>query len=105
MAKTKPSLVSIGTFWLISFARGANLSRRIVSGFSVPSSPFIPWYYYDDDDDDYEYLEERKVITERYEEDRMSVQQYYTRTSLGGSQEYHGPLQGISGSSLEASCW
>ena len=42
MAKTKPSLVSIGTFWLISFARGANLSRRIASGFSVPSSPFIP---------------------------------------------------------------
>jgi hypothetical protein len=43
-AKMKPSLVSIGTFWLISFARGANLSRRIVSGFPVPSSPFIPWY-------------------------------------------------------------
>jgi hypothetical protein len=45
MAKTKPSLVSIGTFWLISFARGANLLRCIVSGFSVPSSPFIPWSY------------------------------------------------------------
>jgi hypothetical protein len=43
MVKTKPSLASIGTFWLISFARGANLSRRIVSRFSVPSSPFIPW--------------------------------------------------------------
>jgi hypothetical protein len=43
MAKMKPSLVSVGTFWLISFARGANLSRRIASGFSVASSPFIPW--------------------------------------------------------------
>ena len=42
MAKVKPYLASIGTFWLISFARRANLLRRIVSGFYVPSSPFIP---------------------------------------------------------------
>jgi hypothetical protein len=43
MAKTRPTLVSIGTFWLISFARGGNLSRRIISGFHVPSPPCIPW--------------------------------------------------------------
>lgn len=41
MAKIRPNVDYIGTFWLISFA---NLLRHIVSGFYIHSSPIIPWY-------------------------------------------------------------